>query len=71
MSEYNDPRIVVGFRRKDEPEKDYGPEMYFHINILGIARALREAQEYLEKQSKIFLTILMKILTVVSSHKRQ
>ena len=54
MSEYNDPRIVVGFRRKDEPEKDYGPEMYFHINILGIARALREAQEYLEKHSNTF-----------------
>ena len=54
MLKTNDPQIVVGFRRKDEPEKDHGPEMYFSINILGIEKAMIEAQQYLEKQSKTY-----------------
>jgi len=57
----SDPQICVGFRRKDEPEKDFGVEVYFSVSILGIAKALDAAQKYMKQQSEYFRDLEYKI----------
>tara|TARA_R100000234_G_C4892736_1_gene132183 strand:- start:23 stop:229 length:207 start_codon:yes stop_codon:yes gene_type:complete len=61
MSKKSNPQIVVGFRRKDELEKEFGPEIYFSINKMGIAEALDVAQEYMQQQSSRFKNLEYKI----------